>query len=102
MRFECAFGFVLRAERKDFSGIGRAQEDFSGRVPHDAGDLRRAGFRKLRENAAAINREKRAAVAGARQKAPVRSESQRVDQVFARGPEFFRSTIGADAVNAAG
>src|SRR5438445_633583 len=65
MVFECAFRLVVGAHGKNFSGVGCAQEDFSGRIAADAGDLRGTCFRELSENAAAVNGEKRTIVARA-------------------------------------
>ena len=100
-RFERAFGFVFRPQREDFSRIGSAQENLSGGIAHDAGDLRGPGFGELREHSTAINGEKRAIVSGAGKKASVGGKSQRVNHVFARSPNLFRSAVRVDAVNAA-
>src|SRR5229473_3286138 len=54
------------------------------------------------EDAVPIDGEERAAVAGTGQKAAIGSESEGVDDIFARRPKLFRRALGADAVDAAG
>ena len=101
-RFVGAFGFVLGADGENFSGIRGAQEDFAGGIARDAGDLRGAGFGELRENAVAIDGQQRAVVAGAGEKAAIGSESERVDDVVAGSPKFFRRAFGGEPIDAAG
>ena len=100
--FVSAFGFVFGADGKNLSGIRGAQENFSGRIASDAGDLRGAGFGELRENAATVNGEERAVVAGAGEKSAVGGETEGVNDVFARGPKLFGRAIGAESIDAAG
>src|SRR6266446_5450596 len=101
-RFECAFSFVLRANRINFSRVRGTQENFTGGIAGDARDLRGAGLGEMREDAVAIDGEESAAVACPRQEAAIGCEPEGVNDVFARGPKFFRCAVGADAVNAAG
>src|SRR6266403_2105593 len=101
-RFERALGFVLRADRINFSGIRGAQKSFARGIADDARDLHRAGLGEMGEDAVPIDGEERAAVAGTGQEAAIGSESEGVDDIFARRPELFRCALGADAVDAAG
>src|SRR5882762_3613170 len=54
------------------------------------------------EDAVPIDGEERAAVSGTGQEAAIGSESEGVDDIFARRPKLFRCALGADAVDAAG
>src|ERR1700674_904288 len=100
--FECAFGFVFRADGIDFSRIRSTQENFACRIAGDARDLRRAGLGEMGEDAMTIDGEESAAVAGPGKEAAIGSESESVNDIFARRPELFRCAVGADAVDAAG
>src|SRR3981081_3885794 len=68
-RFERALGFVLRADRINFSGIRSAQKSFTCRIADDARDLYRAGLGEMGEDAVPIDGEERAVVAGTGQEA---------------------------------
>src|SRR5229473_6549914 len=100
--FVGTFCLVFGTERKNFSGIGGAQENLAGRIAGDAGDLRGACLGKLCENTAAVNGKKRAVVAGTGEEAAVGGETESVDDVFAGRPEFFRGAVRAEAIDAAG
>src|SRR5258706_376716 len=54
------------------------------------------------EDAVPIDGEESDAVAGTGQEAAIGSESEGVDDIFARRPKLFRCALGADAVDAAG
>ena len=55
----------------------------------------------MREDTAAINGEKSAAVAGTGEEAAIGSLAEGVDDFFARSPKFFGRAFSADAVDAA-
>src|SRR6266478_3965821 len=71
-----AFGFVFGANGKYLAGIGGAKEKLAGSVAHHAGDLRGAGLGELGENAAAVDGQKRAIVAGSGEQTAIGIERQ--------------------------
>src|SRR5215472_2427563 len=97
-----ALGFIIRAEREDLTGIRGAQEDFAASAARDSGDLRGCGLGQLGENTSPIDGYKGALVARAGEESSIGRQSQSVNDVIARVPEFFMGPIARDAVNAAG
>ena len=93
-RFEGAFGLDIQGRRRRLFRDWRCKEKFCRGVAGDAGDLRGAGFGEVREDAVAIDREKRAVVAGSGQEAAFGSEAESVDDIIAGGPKFFGRAIG--------
>jgi len=71
---------------KNFSGFAVPEKKLARGIACNPGDLRGTGFGELRENAPAINGQKRAAVAGAGEEAAIGIQRQRVDNIVARIP----------------
>src|SRR6202043_1140279 len=100
--FVSAFRFVFGTYGKRFSWIGGTEEELAARAAGYSGDLRRARFGELRENAAAIDGQQRAIVAGAGEQATIGIKRERVNDILAGIPEFFGSAFGREPIDAAG
>src|SRR5258705_12286790 len=93
-----AFRFVLGADRENFSGICGAEKELARGIACNPGDLRGTSFGKLRENAAAINGQKRAAITGAGEEAAIGIQRKRVGDIVPRIPKLLRSGFGRKAM----